>query len=152
MQSFTGGKKMEAASITEVLWGDEVIPTKIESRMDLIELSNEGITKDALLRLVNYLNLSMSQMAKLIAITERTIQRYSLKEHFNRVVSEQILQIAEVAARGTNVFEDKDKFLSWMQQPNKALAGRTPMSLLSSRFGTEMVLDELGRIEHGIFS
>lgn len=120
--------------------------------MDLIELSNEGITKDALLRLVKYLNLSMSQMAKLIAITERSIQRYALEDHFNRVVSEQILQIAEVAARGTNVFEDKDKFLSWMQQPNKALANKTPMSLLSSRFGSEMVLDELGRIEHGIFS
>ncbi|UCH93163.1 MAG: DUF2384 domain-containing protein [Candidatus Aminicenantes bacterium] len=143
---------MEAASISEVLWGNDGIHTKIKSRMDLIELSNEGITKDALLRLVKYLNLSMSQMAKLIAITERTIQRYALKEHFNRVVSEQILQIAEVAARGTNVFEDKDKFLSWIHQPNKALADRTPMSLLSSRFGTEMVLDELGRIEHGIFS
>jgi uncharacterized protein (DUF2384 family) len=26
------------------------------------------------------------------------------------------------------------------------------MSLLSSRFGAEMVLDELGRIEHGIIS
>lgn len=143
---------MEAASITEVLGGSDVIHTKIKSRMDLIELSNEGITKDALMRLVKYLNLSMSQMAKLIAITERTIQRYALKEHFNPVVSEQILQIAEVAARGTNVFEDKDRFLSWVNQPNKALANKTPLSLLSSRFGTEMVLDEMGRIEHGIFS
>jgi putative toxin-antitoxin system antitoxin component (TIGR02293 family) len=143
---------MEAATITEVLGGVEVIHTKIQSRMDLIELSNEGITKDALLRLVNYLNLSISQMAKLIAITERTIQRYTLKKPFNRVVSEQILQIAEVAARGTNVFEDKEKFLSWIHQPSKALGDKTPMSLLSSRFGTEMVLDELGRIEHGIFS
>ena len=143
---------MEAASITEVLWGSDVLHAKINSRMDLIELSNEGITKDALIRLVNYLNLSMSQMAKLIAITERSIQRYALQDHFNRIVSEQILQIAEVAARGTNVFEEKDKFLSWMQQPNKALANKTPLSLLHSRFGTEMVLDELGRIEHGIFS
>jgi putative toxin-antitoxin system antitoxin component (TIGR02293 family) len=143
---------MEAASITEVLWGSNVIHTKIKSRMDLIELSNEGITKDALMRLGKYLNLSITQMAKIIPITERTIQRYALKKHFNRVISEQILQIAEVAARGTNVFENKDRFLSWVNQPNKALADKTPLSLLNSRFGTEMVLDELGRIEHGIFS
>jgi putative toxin-antitoxin system antitoxin component (TIGR02293 family) len=143
---------MEAASITEVLWGSDVIPTKIKSRMDLIELSNEGITKDALMRLGEYLNLSMTQMSKIIPITERTIQRYAIKKHFNRVISEQILQIAEVAARGTNVFEDKDRFLSWVNQPNRALADKTPLSLLHSRFGTEMVLDELGRIEHGIFS
>ena len=142
---------MEAASITEVLWGGDVIHTKIKSRMDLIELSNEGITKDALMRLGKYLNLSITQMAKLIPITERTIQRYALKKHFNRVISEQILQIAEVAARGTSVFEDKDRFLLWVNQPNKALADKTPLSLLNSRFGSEMVLDELGRIEHGIF-
>jgi putative toxin-antitoxin system antitoxin component (TIGR02293 family) len=62
------------------------------------------------------------------------------------------LQIAEVAVRGAEVFEDKNKFLIWMNSPNKALADKTPMSLLSSRFGTDMVLDELGRIEHGVLS
>ena len=120
--------------------------------MDLIELSNKGITKNALLHLAKYLCFSMGQMAELLPVTKRTIQRYTLKKHFNRVVSEQIIQIAEVAAKGVKVFEDKDKFLSWMNHPNKALANKTPMGLLSSRFGTAMVLDELGRIEHGVFA
>ena len=143
---------MEVATITEVLGGVEVLQKKIHNKMDLVELSNKGVKKDALLRLGKYLNLSISQMADLVAITERTIQRYTLEKTFNRIVSEQILQIAEVAAKGTNTFGDKDKFLSWMHQPNKALADKTPMSLLRSRFGTEMILDELGRIEHGVFS
>jgi putative toxin-antitoxin system antitoxin component (TIGR02293 family) len=143
---------MEVATITEVLGGVEVLQKKIHNKMDLVELSNKGVTKDALLRLGKYLNLSTSQMADLVAITERTIQRYTLKRTFNRIVSEQILQIAEVAVKGTNTFGDKDKFLSWMHQPNKALADKTPMSLLGSRFGTEMISDELGRIEHGVFS
>ena len=143
---------MEVATISEVLGGVEVLQKKIQNRMDLVELSNKGVTKDALLRLGRYLNLSISQMADLVAVTERTIQRYTLSKTFNRIVSEQILQIAEVAVKGTNTFGDKDKFLSWMHQPNKALANKTPMSLLRSRFGTEMILDELGRIEHGVFS
>jgi len=91
-------------------------------------------------------------MAALLPVTERTIQRNSAKEPFNRVVSEHILQIAEVAAKGAEVFENKDKLLSWMNHPSKALANKTPLSLLNSRFGAEMVLDELGRIEHGVFS
>lgn len=143
---------MEVATITEVLGGVEVLQKKIQNKMDLVELSNKGVTKDALLRLGRYLNLSISQMADLVAVTERTIQRYTLSKTFNRIVSEQILQIAEVAVKGTNTFGDKDKFLSWMHQPNKALANKPPMSLLRSRFGTEMILDELGRIEHGVFS
>jgi uncharacterized protein (DUF2384 family) len=36
-----------------------------------------------------------------------------------------------------------------MNHPNKALANKTPISLLRSRFGVEMVLDELGRMEYG---
>jgi putative toxin-antitoxin system antitoxin component (TIGR02293 family) len=143
---------MEVATITEVLGGIEVLQKKIHNKMDLVELSNKGITKDALLRLGKYLNLSISQMADLVAIAERTIQRYTLEKPFNRIVSEQILQVAQVAVKGTNTFGDKDKFLSWMHQPNKALADKTPMSLLRSRFGTEMISDELGRIEHGVFS
>lgn len=143
---------MEFSKVTKVLGGEDVLRKKIQSRMDLIELSNKGITKDALAHLANYLSFTMRQMAELLPVTERTIRRYTPKTTFNRVVSEQILEIAEVAAKGVEVFEDKRKFLSWMDHPNKALANKTPMSLLSSRFGTEMVLDELGRIEYGVLS
>lgn len=139
---------MQPASLASILGGKQAIRT----RMDMIELSDKGVTKDALLHLAAYLNLSVSQMAKLLPITERTIQRYSRTQRFNRVVSEQVLQIAEVAARGAEVFGDREKLLSWMNTSSTALGNRTPASLLSSRFGTEMVLDELGRVEHGIIS
>jgi len=114
---------MDLSKVANVLGGEHALPRKIESRMDLIELGDKGVTKDALLRLAKY-----------------------------RVVSEQILQIAEVAARGVEVFGDRDRFLSWIKQPNSGLGNRTPTTLLGSRFGTEMVLDELGRIEHGVVS
>jgi putative toxin-antitoxin system antitoxin component (TIGR02293 family) len=143
---------MELSGVIEVLGGEKVLKKKIQNRMDLIELSSRGVTKDSLLHLAKFLHFSMNQMAELLPVNNRTIQRYAHKKHFNRVVSEQILQIAEVAAKGVEVFENKDKFLLWMNHPIKALADKTPMSLLSSRFGTEMVIDELGRIEHGVFS
>jgi putative toxin-antitoxin system antitoxin component (TIGR02293 family) len=141
-------KEMQPASIANILGGKQAV----RSRIEMIELSDKGVTKDALLRLASYLNLSLSEIATLLPITERTIQRYSPKQRFNRVVSEQVLQIAEVAARGAEVFGDREKLLSWINTPSTALGNRTPASLLSSRFGTEMVLDELGRVEHGIIS
>ena len=39
-----------------------------------------------------------------------------------------------------------------MKSNSPALGNRTPASLLGSRFGAELVLDELGRIEHGVVS
>ena len=143
---------MEYSDIATVLGGKKAFRKRIQTRMDLVELSNTGVTKDALVHLSNYLNCSMKQMAALLPVTERTIQRYGPKKPFNRAVSEQILQIAEVAAKGSKVFGNKDKLLLWMNHPNKALSGKTPMSLLSSKFGADVVLDELGRIEHGVLS
>ena len=143
---------MELSAVVEVLGGEKVLQQNIRSRMDLIELSNKGVTKDALLHLANYLCFSMNQMAELLSFTKGTIRRYASKKHLNRVISEQILQIAEVAAKGSEVFESKEKFLAWMKCPNKALSNKTPVSLLGSKFGGDMVLDELGRIEYGVFS
>lgn len=143
---------MQLSEIEKILGGQRVLHMRIQKRQDLIALGHHGVTKGALLNLAKYLSFSMNQIAALLPITERTLQRYTQSQHFNRAVSEQILQIAEVIAKGVEVFEDKNNFLTWMQQPNVALGNRPPISLLSSRFGTEMVLDELGRIEHGVVS
>lgn len=143
---------MNLSALANVLGGKKVLKKNIQSRMDLIELSNKGVTKDALIHLAKYFACSVNQIAQLLPVTERTIQRYTPGKPFNRIVSEHILQIAEVAARGSEVFEDRDKFLAWMKQPSKALNNNKPMSLLNSRFGNDMVIDELGRMEHGVFS
>ena len=143
---------MELVKLSKILGGERVLHKRLKTQLDLIELSNRGIPKIALNHLMMYMNWSIGMTASLLPITERTIQRYSEEDCFNSVVSEQILQISQVIARGLEVFEDKEKFLSWMNHPNSAIANKTPFELMSSKFGSEMILDELGRIEHGIIS
>ncbi len=71
----------------------------------------------------------------------------------NFLGSEEVFrQMAEITIKGLKVFEDRDKFFAWMKHPNSALNNKTPISLLISEGGAAMVLDELGRIEHGVFS
>jgi putative toxin-antitoxin system antitoxin component (TIGR02293 family) len=143
---------MEMSALENVLGGEKILRKRIQSRMDLVELSYDGISKDALLHLASYLSFSLNQIAQLLPISRRTIQKYPAEKHFNRIVSEQILQIAEVAARGADVFGNIEQFIAWTNHKNKALGDKTPISLLKSKFGADMVLDELGRIEHGVYS
>jgi len=142
---------MSPASISTVL-GDSPLPEPIQSPLDLIQVSDQGVAKQALLHLADFLGLSTRQMAQLLPVTERTIQRYAREQRFNPFVSEHILQIAEVAARGVEVFGDRQRFLAWLNYPSRVMAQETPMSLLRSRFGAEMLLEELGRIEHGVIA
>lgn len=141
---------MALAEVAEVLGGEPVLRQALHNRLDLIALSRRGVPKAALVHLAQYLSCTLHDLVALLPVTERTLQRYSPQQLLNRMVSEHILQLAEVAARGVEVFGDKASFLAWLHHPHTALANHTPMSLLHSRFGAEMILDELGRLEHGI--
>jgi uncharacterized protein (DUF2384 family) len=61
------------------------------------------------------------------------------------------VQMARLVMRaGTEVFGSDQGFLQWLSYPVLALGDRTPLSLLSSPAGLRMVIDVLGRIEHGV--
>ena len=143
---------MQLAQVGEILGGEKILGKKLESKMDLVELGSIGVTKNAVSHLANYLSLSWKQVADLLPVTERTLQRYTSHQHFNPAVSEQVLHIAEVLAKGTEVFQGKRKLLLWLNTPHKVFSGNTPFVMLGSRFGTELILEELGRIEFGVYS
>ena len=143
---------MQTIELTSVLGGENVLNKNIDNRMDLVDLGNRGVNKNALIHLAEYLSLSLQQMASLLSISTKTIQKYTSNQHFNRNVSEKIIKIAEVAAKGSDVFGSRERFLIWLNEDNKALNDKTPSSLLGSNLGIDLVLDELGRVEHGVLS
>ena len=141
---------MYGTAIEKLLGGSDLIGHEIRNEMDLYEVSKAGLPKKALINLVQNLGFTVKSMASIINITERTIQRKSDMELFDNITSEQILQVADVYSRGNEVFGSSENFNKWITMENKALNGKKPIDLLSSRYGVEMVLDELGRIEYGI--
>ncbi len=143
---------MQLSRLSKVLGGRQVLHATLRSPMDLIDLSKKGVSKAALNHLIKYTSLSAGVMASLLPITERTIQRYSTDDCFSPAVSEQIIAIAHIVSRGEEVFGDKHQFLAWMNSKNPVFSNKKPFELLSSRFGTDMINDELGRIEHGVIS
>jgi len=143
---------MNACGIADVLGGEKVLGWKVRNTMDLVGLSKRGVPKSALSRLAKTLGFTTAHMATFLPVTERTIQRYTPKQYFKAYVSEQILELAELAAYGLEIFDDKEQFLGWLNEPTKGLGGRAPVDLLDTRFGVEMVRNELIRIEYGVFS
>ncbi len=141
---------MQYSQVADILGGRKVLGRSLQTRMDFVELGGAGVTKDAANHLARYLSLSLAGVAKLLPVTPRTLQRYSAGKRLSPAVSEQVLQLAEVVATGAEVFGDRGNFLTWLSLPSAPLGDRKPIDLLSSRFGAELVIDELGRIAHGI--
>ena len=57
----------------------------------------------------------------------------------------------EILSKAESIFGSKSKALSWMKSPSLALGGKSPSELLKKK-EHKLVIDELNRIEHGIYS
>ena len=140
------------ARAEEVFMFKRVFHKQPKSWMDVIEMSTEGVTKNCLMNFVHYLDFSTDRIAHMLPVTARTIQRYSNKQKFNPTVSEHIIQLVLLVGKGIEVFGSREKFLRWFDTPSKALGGKAPSALVGLKTGAQMVTDELGRIEHGVYA
>lgn len=122
------------------------------SPMDYYKFSQTGLTKKAVINLSKNTKLPVSYLMTLANINIRTLQRKSEEEKLSSETSEKILQVAQVFATGTEVFDSLENFKEWLETPNISLDGAIPAKLISSRYGAQMVLDCLGRIQYGVYS
>jgi len=53
--------------------------------------------------------------------------------------------------RGIQAFGTKDNFHKWLNIPSMALGDTVPAKLIETEEGLQQVLDELVRIEHGVY-
>lgn len=138
-----------AEGLKQIL-GDKSIDFELENRFDLIKLSRKGLSLKNLFSILEYTSLTVKDLAKIIPLSERQLQRYSKDQILRTDISVQLLQILELYSRGYEVFGSREKFRKWMEHSNIALSSIKPIELLDTSFGIQLILDEIGRIEHGI--
>lgn len=61
-------------------------------------------------------------------------------------------QYAKVLISAVQFFENEKEALLWLKTPVKALGDRKPINMLSNDKDAEIVLNVIGRLEHGIFN
>lgn len=122
------------------------------SPMDLVRLSRKGIKKSALGNISSALNITMKELAKLLPVTERTLQRRAANSLLNSTTSQQAILLGQLITRGTEIFGNREVFQQWVRQSNKALGNYTPLDIMDTAIGIQLVIDILGRLEHGVYS
>ena len=96
---------------------------------------------------------TLQEWSDILHISERTLHRYAkANSNFPFSVVDRILQIDKVIKRGIHVFGSLEKFIEWLRINPPALEGRISISSLRSIEGINLVLTQLGRIEHGILA
>lgn len=119
---------------------------------DLIRLTRKGILKKYLLELAEKLSFSMHELSHILHISERTLQRYGREDTLASDTSERVLLLAQLYNKGIEVFGTPENFNDWLRTPLPAFEQQPPIGLLDTAFGFQLISDELGRIEHGVFA
>ena len=138
--------------IVSVLGGSVQLGRVVNSDVDLIEITREGLPKSVVVTISSILGVSMEKMSHLIHVSHRTIQRKDNHELLNVYSTEQILEIAEVISRGIEVIGTLESFVKWLHTEVRVFDFKKPLDFLDTSFGTKLIKDVLGRIEQGVYS
>lgn len=133
--------------------GNLTFDSFLENKYLIVMAIRMGITVPIYNLIKEKAPFTLDDWATYLGISSRSINRIKASNgNFKSIQSERILEIAEVVELGYDIFDSKEQFKQWLNTPNFALRKSRPMDLLKDSYGKEMVINELTRIEHGIFA
>jgi putative toxin-antitoxin system antitoxin component (TIGR02293 family) len=124
----------------------------IHNSLDFVTIIRNGVPKKALDTLLDKTGITTSEISEIIHTSDRTLRRYTPQQKLNPDQTERVIQLAHLYSRGEEVFEGLTEFKEWMNSAVIALGNKKPKEFLDTSIGIDYLIEELGRIEHGIFA
>ncbi len=139
---------MSDSQITELLGGKKVLGKP----KDLSDLAEAGLPKQALIFFMQTSNLDEGKLFSYLDVTKRTLANYKPKEKLRLYISDRLIHLAELYAKGKELFNSLESFNEWLNRPSIDFIGEKPINLVQTRRGIDEILRVLGRIEHGVLA
>jgi putative toxin-antitoxin system antitoxin component (TIGR02293 family) len=118
----------------------------------IIEFIRKGLPAQAVDFVAGLLSLSRAAFLEAIKIPPSTVERrLRTAEALTLEESDRVSRVAKVLRRAIDVFGDEVQAKAWMIDSVSSLGGRTPLSLLDTMEGYELVINTLSRIEYGVY-
>lgn len=115
-------------------------------------LIRAGLPARSTQTLASSLDMSVKDLAVSLRLPVRTVHRRLEKgEPLTPEESERAVRAARVLAKAEDLLGEEHG-RGWVRAPCRALGGEIPITLLDTADGFTAVMDELGRLEHGVLS
>lgn len=113
-----------------------------------------GLTYQSLADFVKASQLPLGRVAELIAVPLSTLdRRKKSKKPLKPDESDRLYRLAQVFDKAVGLFEgDIAAARQWLSAPVRGLGHQVPFELAHTAVGAQMVLDLIGRLEHGVFT
>jgi len=139
-----------ASRILDALGGDKSLQGKVHTIEQLRQSVRRGLPFLAFEAVTGNYGLPKASLSRVLRTPERTLVRRKQSARFQADESDRLVRVARIAALAEEVLGRRDRAGRWLQKPNRALGGGTPLEHLDTELGAQQVEQVLGRIGHGI--
>ena len=141
--------------IANLLGGRQVLKHPLATPLDAHDLLRQGLPAQALDCLRDKLVVLefTSSVEKALGMSLRTYQRRNKTpaKPLSQEQSGRTWKFAEILTRATAVFGSQRAAEEWLEQPAIGLDQHSPIDLLATPAGVELVEDLLTRLEYGVY-
>lgn len=96
---------------------------------------------------------TLKEWSNILHLSERTLQRYAKDDKsFEGIYVDRILQMKELIDMGLETFVSADAFVSWLKKEKQVLGNLLTFESLYSQQGIQLLIDQLGRIQYGVYT
>jgi putative toxin-antitoxin system antitoxin component (TIGR02293 family) len=118
----------------------------------VIARTRKGLPAQTIDFVATLLALSRSALLDIVRIPLSTAERrLRTGESLTAEESDRVVRVAKTLRRAVEVFGDEGQGRAWMTDSVSSLGGRSPLSLLDTMEGYDLVANTLGRIECGVY-
>lgn len=114
------------------------------------KVTNAGIDGRALREMRERLGLTIADLAQILGAGERTVIRKEQQQSaLSATEADRAYRLARIADLATESIGDAAKAKRWLRVPNTYLGGETPIGMLDTEVGAELVMQSLAAIAYG---
>ena len=118
----------------------------------LTDLSSHSVPWSSIAGFSTRLGIEPAELLRLIGVSERTALRRREEGYLKPDEADRLLRIGRVYEEATRILGDEMRAAGWLSDPSPMFYDAPPLSFLDSDGGTQAVIEELGRIDYGLFA
>lgn len=103
-------------------------------------------------KIARQVGFTQKEWAAILHLSEKTLQRYAKdNKSFEGIYVDRILQMQELIELGLETFTSPEALYRWLKRDKPVLGELLTFDSLKSSRGLQSVIDQIGRIQHGVY-
>ena len=122
--------------------------TPVKKTLSVADYSYKKLKK-----ITDLVPFTQSEWANMLHLSERTLQRYAKNNSsFEGIYTDRILLLQEMIHLGLETFTNADAFYKWLKRDKPVMGQVLNFESLYSDRGIQEVIDQLNRIQYGVYT